>query len=137
MRTLSFTQYLENYRDITINIKDEELFRQNCEEWSKEEGFLSFWNFEDEFFEGCVEVSYGDIQTNNEEKDMETKQELVRLYKWIAKYKIFAYNFHMKNYIQSDDMYVSKEDAAAFGARMKILRAPFLPVFEEIEDAND
>jgi hypothetical protein len=67
MRTLSFTQYLENYRDITINIKDEELFRQKCEEWSKEEGFLSFWNFEDEFFEGCVEVSYGDIKTNNEE----------------------------------------------------------------------
>jgi hypothetical protein len=34
-------------------------------------------------------------------------------------------------------MYVNKEDAATFGARMKILRAPFLPVFEEIEDAND
>lgn len=77
------------------------------------------------------------LQTNSEEKDMETKQELVRLYKWIAKYKIFAYNFHMKNYIQSDDMYVKKEDAAAFGARMKIPRAPFLPVFEEIEDGNN
>lgn len=67
MRTLSFTQYLENYRDITINIKDEELFRQKCEEFSKEEGFLSFWNLEEPLFEDCVEVSYGDIQTNNEE----------------------------------------------------------------------
>ena len=77
------------------------------------------------------------IQTNNEEKDMETKQELVRLYRWIAKYKNFAYNFHMNNYIQCDDMYVKKEDAEAFGGRMKIPRAPFLPVFEEIENANN
>jgi hypothetical protein len=77
------------------------------------------------------------IQTNNEEKDMETKQELMRLYKWIAEYKDFAYNFHMKNYIQGDDMYVKKEDAEAFGGKVKIPRAPFLPVFEEIKNAND
>jgi hypothetical protein len=77
------------------------------------------------------------IQSNNEEKDMETKQELLRLYKWIAEYKNFAYNFHMNNYIQSDDMYVKKEDAEAFGGRIKILRAPFIPVFEEIKNAND
>ena len=67
MKTLSFTQYLEDYRHITINIKDEELFRQKCEEWSKEEGFLSFWNIEEPFFEDCVEVLLGDIQTNNQE----------------------------------------------------------------------
>lgn len=73
------------------------------------------------------------IQTNNEEKDMETKQELIRLYKWIAMYKIFAYNYHMENYVQADDMYLKKEDAQAFGGGSKIKRAPFLPVFEEIK----
>ena len=73
------------------------------------------------------------MQTNAEEKDMETKQELVRLYKWIAMYKVFAYNYHTKNYIPGDDMYLKKEDAAAFGGGPKTPRAPFLPVFEEIK----
>jgi hypothetical protein len=67
MRTLSFTQYLENYRDITINIKDEELFRQKCEEWTKEEGFLSIWNLEEPLFEDCVEVAFDGIETDQDD----------------------------------------------------------------------
>ena len=69
MKTLSFTQYLTATREVTINIKDEELFRQKCEEWTKEEGFLSIWNLEEPLFQDCVELSYGEIQTDEEDNN--------------------------------------------------------------------
>jgi hypothetical protein len=69
MKTLSFTQYLTATREVTINIKDEELFRQKCEEWTKEEGFLDIWNLEEPLFQDCVELSYGEIQTDEEDNN--------------------------------------------------------------------
>lgn len=77
------------------------------------------------------------IETNNEEKDMETRQELMRLHRWIERYKEFAFNFHMNNFVQGPDIYVNKEDGIKFGGDQKIGRAPFIEVFEEIEDGND
>jgi hypothetical protein len=67
MKTLSFTQYLTATREVTINIKDEELFRQKCEEWTKEEGFLSIWNLEELLFEDCVEVAFDGIETDQDD----------------------------------------------------------------------
>jgi hypothetical protein len=67
MKTLSFTQYLTATREVTINIKDEELFRQKCEEWTKEEGFLSIWNLEEPLFEDCVEVAFDGIETDQDD----------------------------------------------------------------------
>lgn len=73
------------------------------------------------------------VDNNNEEKDMQTKQDLIRLYKWIREYEDFAFKYHKDNFVPGDDIYVKEEDAQAFGGANKIPRAPFLPVFEEIK----
>lgn len=73
------------------------------------------------------------VDNNDEEKNMQTKQDLIRLYKWIREYQDFAFKYHQDNFIQCDDIYVKEEDAQAFGGGIKIPRAPFLPVFEEIK----
>jgi hypothetical protein len=69
MKTLTFTQHLTAYREVTIIIKDEELFRQKCEEWVKTEGSLNHWDMEESFFEGSAEIDYSDIDWSEEDND--------------------------------------------------------------------
>jgi len=77
------------------------------------------------------------VETNDEEKNMETRQELVRLYKWIELYKEFSFNFHLKNFTPSGDLYLRSEDAITFGPHPPPPRAPFIEVFEEIPNGNN
>jgi hypothetical protein len=77
------------------------------------------------------------IETNNEEKDMETHQELMRLSRWVEKYKEFAFKYHMENFIQGPDIYVNEEDGIKFGGDGKIEKAPFIEVFEDIDNGDD
>jgi hypothetical protein len=73
------------------------------------------------------------LENNNEEKSMDTQQDLLRFYKWLREYQEFAFKYHRDNFVSSDDIYLNKEDAESFGGGEKIPRAPFLPVFEEIK----
>ena len=73
------------------------------------------------------------IENNDDEKDMQTKQDLMRLYRWIREYEDFAFRYHRDNFVPCDDIYLNKEDAISFGGGEKIPRAPFYPVFEEIK----
>lgn len=68
MKTLTFTQHLTAYREITIIIKDEELFRQECKDWVESEGSLNHWDIE-EFSDDVVEIQYSDIDWSEEDND--------------------------------------------------------------------
>ena len=69
MKTLTFTQKAEAYRDITLVIKDEELFNQKCKEWVEEEGTLCHYDMEESFFENSVEIDYAYWDWTEEDND--------------------------------------------------------------------
>jgi hypothetical protein len=68
-----------------------------------------------------------------ENKTAEAHQQIIRLNKWIDKYQEFAYNYHLNNFIQADDIFVDQEYAKKFSYGIKIPRAPCIEVFEEIK----
>ena len=60
------------WRNVTIKIKDEEMFKEKYRHFSNKEhegGHLNFWEFEDEFFEECIEVEYQDLCWDDEDWD--------------------------------------------------------------------
>ena len=69
MKTLTFTQKAEAYRDITLVIKDEELFNQKCKEWVEDGQTLNYYDMEDSFFENSVEVDYEYWDWTEEDND--------------------------------------------------------------------
>jgi hypothetical protein len=69
MKTLTFTQKAEAYRDITLVIKDEELFNQKCKEWVEEGQTLNYYDMEDSFFENSVEVDFSAWDWTEEDND--------------------------------------------------------------------
>ena len=69
MKTLSFTQKVDAYREITLIIKDEELFTQKCKEWVEQGQTLNYWDMEDSFFEGSVELDFQDMDWTEEDND--------------------------------------------------------------------
>ena len=72
-----------------------------------------------------------------ENKTAETQQQIIRLNKWIDKYKKFALNYHLNNFISADDLFLEKEHVRKFGFGKKPPRAPFIEVFEDLEDAGN
>lgn len=72
-----------------------------------------------------------------EEQATEYRIQKRRLQKWVDKYKKFAYNYHINNFIQADDLYESPLYAQRFSFRSKIPRAPFIEVFGDIPDGSN
>jgi hypothetical protein len=69
MKTIEFTQHADCYRKVTLVIKDEELFRQKCQEWVEEGQTLSHYDMEESFFEDSVEVEYSEWDWSEEDND--------------------------------------------------------------------
>lgn len=71
MKELTFRMKLEAWKDITIKIKDEELFKEKYKIFSDEEydgGQLSYLDFDEVCFEDCVEgIEHSEIDWDNEE----------------------------------------------------------------------
>ena len=72
-----------------------------------------------------------------EEQSSEYRMNFIRLKKWIERYRSFAYNYHINNFIQADDLYENPAHAKRFSYGIKIPRAPFIEVFGEIPDGNN
>jgi hypothetical protein len=76
------------------------------------------------------------IETKNENNDAESKINLAKLNRWIEDYKNFATNFHIKNFVRANDIYVDPENAEAFPLGERTIRAPFIDVFGELNANN-
>lgn len=72
MKELEYRLRMSAWRDVTIKIKDEDMFKEKYKHFSNKEhegGPLNFWDFDDEFFEECIEVEYQDLCWDNEDWD--------------------------------------------------------------------
>ena len=72
MIELNYRLRMSAWRDVTIKIKDEEMFKERYKHISNEEhegGHLHYWEFENEFSEECIEVEYDDLNWDNEDWD--------------------------------------------------------------------
>lgn len=68
MKTFTFKRTLDAFQEITVIVKDEEKFKELCEQHLKEGQSLNFWDLDD-FEDDVVELSYGDIDWQGEEYD--------------------------------------------------------------------
>lgn len=73
------------------------------------------------------------IDNSSEELTTESRQNVIRLDKWISKYIKFAYSYHLENFVRSDDLYLDKQTASKFSYMTDIPKAPFIDVFDEID----
>jgi len=73
-------------------------------------------------------------EQGQDEATQEKRQQVIRLKKWIERYKIFAKKYHLENFIQADDLYVDKDAAENFSINKEIPRAPYLEVLEDIPE---
>jgi hypothetical protein len=76
------------------------------------------------------------LQDHKEALSSETRQQLLRLNKWVMSYKAFAFRYHFENFVQANDIYADPDDAIRFPINNDIPNAPFLEVFEEIDGNN-
>lgn len=65
--------------------------------------------------------------------DPNARQDLARLDKWIEEYRIFAKNYHLKNFVFWSDCFADEEDAKIhLGTSSPRPRAPFIPAFDKL-----
>lgn len=80
------------------------------------------------YYEEFKNILIEDIKTN----DLNAKQDLSRLNKWIAAYELYSFEYHKKNFILWRDCFEIEEDGISIvGTSYPRPRAPFIPVFDE------
>jgi hypothetical protein len=71
MKELTFRLKLDAWKDITIKIKDEKLFKEKYKNFSDEEyegEHLNYLDLEENCFDDCIEeIEHGDIDWDNED----------------------------------------------------------------------
>ena len=63
--------------------------------------------------------------------DTSSRQELVRLERWLILYRAFAEEYHKNNYIKWNDMFENEDDAKRLGFSYEKPRAPFIAVLDD------
>ena len=66
MKQFTFTRTLDAFQHITVIVKDEEKFKELCEEHLKEGQTLNYWDLDD-MNDDVVELSYGEIDWEEED----------------------------------------------------------------------
>lgn len=70
VKEMKFKMRFDAWKEIKIIIKDEEKFKQSCEEFFEdEERVIDFYDLKDSYFEDCVEVEHGEIKWDDEDRE--------------------------------------------------------------------
>lgn len=77
------------------------------------------------------------VQNSTENNIAESRQQILRLERWLREYTSYAYRYHMENFVQANDLYLNEHDAEKFSYMKKIPKAPFIEVFDELPNVND
>lgn len=79
VKEMKFKMRFDAWKEIKIIIKDEEKFKESCEEFFEDEvRDIDFYDLEDFYFEDCVEVEHGEIEWDDENRD--EYEEIMREY---------------------------------------------------------
>jgi hypothetical protein len=70
VKEMKFKMRFDAWKEIKIIIKDEEKFKQSCEEFFEDEDReIDFYDLEDSYFDDCVEVEHGEIEWDDEDRE--------------------------------------------------------------------
>lgn len=70
VKEMKFKLRFDAWKEIKIIIKDEEKFKESCEEFFEdEEREIDFYDLEDSYFEDCVEIEHGEIEWDDEDRE--------------------------------------------------------------------
>ena len=70
VKEMKFKMRFDAWKEIKIIIKDEEKFKESCEEFFEDEDReIDFYDLEDSYFDDCVEVEHGEIEWDDEDRE--------------------------------------------------------------------
>jgi hypothetical protein len=70
VKVMKFKMRFDAWKEVKIIIKDEEKFKECCEEFfDDEDRDIDFYDLEDSYFDDCVEVEHGEIEWDDEDRE--------------------------------------------------------------------
>lgn len=69
MKTIEFERTVTTVQKVTVEITDENQFKNEIEEWCSNGQSLNFWDLEEEFFSSVSKIEIDDIDVEEDNDD--------------------------------------------------------------------